>query len=326
MAGSNWDLNSLACLSERRLMWRSKPTRRQTWLLRWKKVGWLRHLSTRILRPSQVASFVTAYTASLPVIHASHSAPQASGRGLPILDTFGRLYESTCEPSDLFGASLKTSKDTCGSDSERFSATFERWVTMLRRDCLRRQRSALRTSESGCLSWPTIRASDGEHGGPNQRDSGGKPALPMAVQNWPTAKVSIGDYCYSRGDHDKPVMNLSGAVKNWKTPKTPTGGAESRASRASRGSGGEDLAAQVTSWPTSRQAEYKECGPKGSKSRIHRLKRDYLDATVEELDGRPAQNKSSTTGSPRAQLNPDWVETLMGIPVGWTAFDFAETE
>jgi len=26
------------------------------------------------------------------------------------------------------------------------------------------------------------------------------------------------------------------------------------------------------------------------------------------------------------KLNPDWVEQLMDLPVGWTVFDFSETE
>lgn len=38
--------------------------------------------------------------------------------------------------------------------------------------------------ESGL--WPTCRASDAEHGGPNQKDSKGNPALPAAVHYWPT--------------------------------------------------------------------------------------------------------------------------------------------
>lgn len=325
-ADLNWGLNSLGSMCEQSLMWRSKPSRSATWLQRWRRVKWFRLLCGRILKPSRQRFFVEEYTASLPVILASRFLPQENEKELTIRDTFGRLYASTSTQLDLFGASSKTSQDTSGWDSTRFTKTFERWVTLLRQDSLRRQKSARLTSENDCLSWPTIRASDGEHGGPNQRDSSGKPALPMAVQNWRTPNGPDGE-----GGIMENLPGKDGHYKlrdqvNWKTPKTPTGGAESRASRASRGSGGEDLAAQVTSWPTSRQAEYKGCGPKGSKSQIHRLKRDYLDATVEELDGRPAQDKSSTTGSPRAQLNPDWVETLMGIPVGWTAFDFAETE
>lgn len=41
---------------------------------------------------------------------------------------------------------------------------------------------------------------------------------------WPTAKVSTGSYCYSSGDHSKPVLNLEGAAKLWPTPNLPTGG------------------------------------------------------------------------------------------------------
>jgi hypothetical protein len=38
--------------------------------------------------------------------------------------------------------------------------------------------------------------------------------------SWPTPKVAAGDYSYSRGDHDKPVLNMGGAVKSfhWPTP------------------------------------------------------------------------------------------------------------
>lgn len=35
------------------------------------------------------------------------------------------------------------------------------------------------------------------------------------------------------------------------------------------------------------------------------------------LTGLLTENKSNTNGSP-LELNPDWVETLMGMPVGWT--------
>jgi hypothetical protein len=59
-------------------------------------------------------------------------------------------------------------------------------------------------------------------------------------------------------------------------------------------------------WPTPRASEWKGTGPLGSKSHGHRLKKKYLDATVQEAE--------QTTG----QLNPTWVEWLMGFPDGWT--------
>ena len=59
-------------------------------------------------------------------------------------------------------------------------------------------------------------------------------------------------------------------------------------------------------WPTPRASEWKGTGPLGSKSHGHRLKKKYLDATVQEAE--------QITG----QLNPTWVEWLMGFPSGWT--------
>lgn len=71
----------------------------------------------------------------------------------------------------------------------------------------------------------------------------------------------------------------------------------------------DDLATAVARrhlWPTPRASEWKGTGPLGSRSHQHRLERGYLDATVQEAE--------QVTG----QLNPPWVEWLMGYPPGWT--------
>jgi len=59
-------------------------------------------------------------------------------------------------------------------------------------------------------------------------------------------------------------------------------------------------------WPTPRASEWKDVGPVGSKSHTHMDKRDYLCAKVKD----PEQ--------PTGSLNPQWVEWLMGYPIGWT--------
>jgi site-specific DNA-cytosine methylase len=69
---------------------------------------------------------------------------------------------------------------------------------------------------------------------------------------------------------------------------------------------GDGLATAVRLWPTPRASEYKGTGPIGSKSHDHRLKRGYLDSTVQAEEGR--------TG----WLSPEWVELLMGFPLGYT--------
>jgi len=66
------------------------------------------------------------------------------------------------------------------------------------------------------------------------------------------------------------------------------------------------LPGQVQMWPTPRSSEHKDCGPVGSKSHTHMLDRKYLCAATKESD------------RPTGKLNPQWVEWLMGYPIGWT--------
>ena len=69
---------------------------------------------------------------------------------------------------------------------------------------------------------------------------------------------------------------------------------------------GATLETAVKMWPTPRASEWKDVGPVGSKSHTHMDKRDYLCAKVKD----PEQ--------PTGSLNPQWVEWLMGYPIGWT--------
>jgi hypothetical protein len=67
-------------------------------------------------------------------------------------------------------------------------------------------------------------------------------------------------------------------------------------------------------WPTPSQRDYKgACAsrltPEGYNSRLD-------EAVI--MFGPAAPANPSTHGSRRGLLNPDWVETLMGLPVGWT--------
>jgi hypothetical protein len=77
------------------------------------------------------------------------------------------------------------------------------------------------------------------------------------------------------------------------------------------------------SWPTAKARDWKDTtgcsldavNPDGT----HRNRRDRLvGAIAAEMSGPAAPDNRSTHGSRPGLLNPDWVETLMGLPVGWT--------
>ena len=91
---------------------------------------------------------------------------------------------------------------------------------------------------------------------------------------------------------------------------------------------GANLSDQVRHWPTPSARDHKGAV---SVDRTHdKLKQGQrahmgtLDAysVYHETYGLPDQAKTNTRGKPVGHLNPEWVEQLMGVPTGWTAFDY----
>jgi hypothetical protein len=104
---------------------------------------------------------------------------------------------------------------------------------------------------------------------------------------------------------DKRHHGLTHQVtKTWATPKTPTGGPETAKRKQELGrtaSGGGDLASQtLEQWGSPRT---------GIRADTH-FSYDRGKHNIEEQAG------ASMKGG--GKLNPRWVETLMGLPIGWT--------
>ena len=94
----------------------------------------------------------------------------------------------------------------------------------------------------------------------------------------------------------------------WPTPRTVTGGAESAQRKQELGrtnSGGGDLQAAVKMWPTPTSRDHKDGTAQSC-------------ANVEEngMLGRVIHDKANPAPG---SLNPNWVEWLMGYPIGHTA-------
>lgn len=148
---------------------------------------------------------------------------------------------------------------------EPFSGTWPRRGTLRNGIASQRRRSARTTNGNDSGLWPTPLS--GSRDSRPKLDSAGRPNLARAVM-WPTPRAKEhGDYQYSRGDHSKPVLTLSGAVKMWPTP-------------AAR--------------------DYRSPNKNGG----------HKDQLPNQVGG---------------QLNPNWVEWLMGWPIGWTDLEPLET-
>tara|TARA_Y100000593_G_scaffold71668_1_gene131634 strand:+ start:490 stop:1143 length:654 start_codon:yes stop_codon:yes gene_type:complete len=149
-------------------------------------------------------------------------------------------------------------------------------------------------------------------------------SLDRFVKYWPTPTTQDNAQVRGQGKAvgNKRGTTLGGAVRMWPTPTAMTGGQGVAPSHKEGGHGWNIGAAvqdslsddPVRVWPTPRASEWKGVGPIGSKSHQYRLDRKYLDATVQEAEQR--------TG----RLNPNWVEWLMGWPIGWTALEPVETD
>jgi hypothetical protein len=130
------------------------------------------------------------------------------------------------------------------------------------------------------------------------------------VQNWATPRSgkttdeNPETWALRQAKGDVATMPLTAQVKCWATPRTPTGGPESAQRKQELGrttSGGGDLASQaMTQWGSPRT---------GIRGDTH-FSYDRGKHNIEEQAG------ASMKGG--GKLNPRWVETLMGLPIGWT--------
>ena len=183
--------------------------------------------------------------------------------------------------------------------------------------------------------WPTVTASDYRARGPNSHQQG----LPEAVRMWPTPTSRSGTGS-SQTETRQGGMDLQTAAALWPTP-TVTGNYNHPGSGPKAGMG---LATAAKLYPTPTQFDA-TCGDiKGKEyngQTQHAMKLiqaaklyptpttgaglcggtgNYQQLKALEADGTiSAEERRSMAAGNGGQLNPEWVEAMMGFPIGWTA-------
>jgi hypothetical protein len=171
---------------------------------------------------------------------------------------------------------------------------------------------ALRTKESGSSSWPTSSTRDYKGGYVGGRIRNGKismDTLDVAVQAVESGLVAPTS---TSTDGNRP--------ESWATPQSRdfrSGDAE----RFTNPDRSKNLNDQIKSWATPIVGD------------------SHLESTPEVAAKRLAEGKITLSRMNPGKLNPRWVETLMGLPIGWTMpsctspvtiaptnFDCSETE
>ena len=351
------DYNEQSEICGQSLLVRSKPSPARTWSQKWKRDSWTLLLSGRILKPSLGISFAERWTSSLEASLVSHLVPQESVTETKIPDTSSHTYWMALEDADLplFSlkmlkeSSLQSSQETIGEIQQEplfcsmSLGNWNEWVTGRRQAYSLRLKSAHLTRGSGSSSWPTIAVMD-TTGGPYKTEfvdgtfrsyhnhtsedaakygARLRDAVTTPV-NWPT--ITAGEHLdqgtnwetLARLDKGGRILRRIATISkqsndaNWATPEAlnSTGYQISNGQKALR------LGSQVTpglaapdnrslvgsrqeSWATPQASDHVEGARTGVESNQKCLGRDL--------------NTLKTNG----KLNPRWVETLMGLPVGW---------
>lgn len=307
------DLNEQSQVCAQSLFVRSKPSQLRIWSAKWKRDSWTRHLSGRILRPSLGNRFATEWTSSLGDIHVSPSVQQASDLEVKTPGISGRISQEAFQFFNQESASLKTSRATLPVGCITFCATWEDWVTEQRGAYSQRLNAERLTNVSGSSSWPSPVASEVRQGFQDRSRGmkGSQESLTtVVIKGWPTPNAADslqgGSTQGNRKDpnlsiavHGPPVPASSSTdgsrQESWQTATVSTG-----ANRQKDGSMTDKLDQQVKNLATARSGM-----ARGSKFTYDRGK-----GNIEEQAG------ASVRGG--GKLNPRWVETLMGLPVGWT--------
>ncbi len=160
-----------------------------------------------------------------------------------------------------------------------------------------------RTSDTECLLLPTPTA---QEYGNNQSPTPGaavRPSLSSIAKMWPTPNVCGNNN--RKGASKNSGDGLATAVKMWPTPKgSMRGDCPSERQRRSP-----DLQSAVKMFPSPKSRDYRT----GDKPE-HRRAREKLSGNWHSPD-------LNDVAAPGGQLNPMWVEWLMGFPAGWTDLD-----
>lgn len=360
ISASSWQFQALA----QSAWWRGKPSPSRIWFRRWNKVSWLRVLCGRMPEPSTAAHGVVSWMASLAASRASRTAwPGASEAASTSATCGARPGASSRRPGR--GSSSSKMSPACSRrgmmkslEPRGYGETYADWVSRLRADCSARQRSARRTSASGCSSsqWPTATANMVT--GPNQRDSAGNPALPSQAAQWatPCARDCMPphspEYVAAKKAQGHGMKILPDQVARWPTPtandykgsgptlersdgkmrgdrldyaveqlwSTPrSSDGEKGGPNQAFGAGGMPLPAQTVQWMTPSVADVQGGRMTRSKERSDELPPNGQSDSVSSLLAHPTSTDGAVPSTERRTLNPLFVEWLMGWPRGWTS-------
>ena len=235
----------------------------------------------------------------------------------------GRTWPASLAKYDPDTSSWRTAQYSLLGGLDEFSETWPKWGLMRSGECWELPTLAPLTGESGSGLWQTPVADDAANRANGKWNSRSEPKLSAQVlYPTPCANSHTGA---GHGPNKTGAPNLQTVVASmtWPTPRASDHkGATSpeAAGKAIQRGHSPNLPEQIAAvegrmWPTATATAFKGWSPNHNRANTD----DRLDYTVEREAFSPGQP------TPPMRLNPDWVEWLMGWPIGHTALKPLET-
>lgn len=329
-----------------------KPSRRPLSWHGWKTRSWIKLLSGTISRPSMADRGAAEWISSLPRSPASRSRRQVASWELTTTATSGPTHIGSLLTFDLESYSWRTAPSLFGSDGSTMSSgILPRSGSMLNGVCWRRRALGPLTIAVGSGCWPTPTWKDSERSGSIGTTTRGITLTDRAVRMWgtpvaqddnksPEAHLAMKERM--GGGRTQPT-SLQVQTKMWQTPTTSEAWAGSSRHRGGDRADELLLKSQAKMWPSPKASENERGsdparGPKGGSPSLkhdalkwptpaaHDAKHDAPNQAKRNTPGlptaaslhSPATETPGSSGSPSTDLNPAFVESLLGLPAGWS--------
>jgi hypothetical protein len=244
-------------------------------------------ITFKLLTENRGEELLTLY---LEDFHAKTSVPQEKEQELTENEAeCGEKWRASFTKYDHNTHSWKTHQCSLLEDLELFSETWPQWGLMRNGECWEQRtlEQTIRGTESGLLEKiPTPQARDWK-GSSGRSMKGLEYDLPTHAKKWPTPDANCG---------------TRGTELEW-SPKRESG----QKAQFS-------LNQAIKMWPTPQASDNRDRGNMSNPSIQRRVaigKQIMLSQSVDPTSG---------------QLNPTWVEWLMGWPLGWTDLKPLETD
>lgn len=346
------DLSEQSQACAQSLIVRSKPSPVRTWLQKWKRDSWTQHLSGRILKPSHGQIFMDLWTSSLADIHVSHSVQQANDSDQKTTGISGPLSQQELQFADQEYASLKMSKVISRWDSPLLSATWKKWVMKCRGEYSQRLKSARLISgneSSSSLNYPTPNTCP-EAPNRSSNTKNGPKNIYEAI-DWPTVTTAEAGKIPNQRNYGQIGLSNHPAIRGELVREKSKKSCRSNQDEIL-------ICNSQSEWPTATARDHEGCGNalprKDGRERMDTLEAVVIHGRADQANSSTHGNHQELWLTPRAnepnsdpnfakrngdrgehchgmlisqanpsdrnngKLNPRWVETLMGLPIGWT--------